>query len=52
MNILITGHEGFIGQNLGAYLQSKGHNVEGFEWNFPRLTPNGIIQFTSNLDSK
>ena len=38
MNILITGHEGFIGKNLGAYLQSKGHNVEGFEWK-PNIIP-------------
>ena len=38
MNILITGHEGFIGQNLGEYLQSKGHNVEGFEWK-PNIIP-------------
>ena len=30
--------EGFIGQNLGAYLQSKGHNVEGFEWK-PNIIP-------------
>jgi len=37
MKILITGHQGFIGQNLTVYLQSKGHEVEG--WNY---MPNSI----------
>lgn len=32
MNILVTGHRGFIGSNLFAKLQSLGHNVTGFEW--------------------
>jgi len=32
MNILITGHRGFIGKNLWLYFRSKGHNVQGWEW--------------------
>jgi len=32
MNILITGHRGFIGKNLWLYFKSKGYNVEGWEW--------------------
>mgnify|MGYP002632405744 CR=1 FL=1 len=32
MNILITGHKGFIGKNLWLYFRSKGHNVQGWEW--------------------
>lgn len=32
MRILVTGHEGFIGKNLASYLQYKGHDVEGWEW--------------------
>ena len=32
MNILITGHRGFIGKNLWLYFKSKGHDVEGWEW--------------------
>ena len=38
MNILITGTDGFIGKHLAAYLQHKGHNVEGFEWK-PNVIP-------------
>lgn len=33
MKILMTGHEGFIGKNMKPYLESKGHEVTGFEWN-------------------
>ena len=32
MKILVTGHEGFIGKNVAHYLQSQGHEVEGWEW--------------------
>jgi ADP-L-glycero-D-manno-heptose 6-epimerase len=32
MRILVTGHEGFIGKNVAQYLQSQGHEVEGWEW--------------------
>ncbi|OUT92796.1 MAG: hypothetical protein CBB96_05630 [Gammaproteobacteria bacterium TMED36] len=42
MNILITGHKGFIGQNMMTFLKSKGHDVTGFEYydnddHFPNL---------------
>ena len=33
MNILVTGHNGFIGRNLTAWLSAEGWNVEGWEWN-------------------
>ncbi len=39
MKFLITGHEGFIGRHLSAYLTHKGHDVEGFEW-MPNVMPN------------
>ena len=32
MNILVTGHWGFIGQNLVTHLEHAGHVVTGFEW--------------------
>ena len=32
MKILITGHEGFIGQNMAYYLQNKGHEITGYEY--------------------
>ena len=31
MKILITGHKGFIGQNLTLYLQNE-HELFGYEW--------------------
>ena len=37
-NILITGNEGFIGQNLMHYLALKGHHVRGH--NNPEVQPN------------
>ena len=32
MKILVTGHKGFIGSNIALYLQSQGHEVEGWEY--------------------
>ena len=32
MNILLTGHNGFIGQNLHQKLISLGHDVTGWDW--------------------
>lgn len=32
MNILVTGHNGFIGLNLYQTLLDMGHDVEGWEW--------------------
>lgn len=32
MKILVTGHKGFIGQNVAGYLASKGHQVTGYEY--------------------
>ena len=32
MKILVTGHKGFIGKNIAQYLQSQGHEVDGWEW--------------------
>lgn len=37
MRILVTGHQGFIGKNLCSYLQHKGHQVEGFEWQINKV---------------
>ena len=36
MKILITGHKGFIGQNMMSYLESK-HEVAGYEFNPEQL---------------
>ena len=43
MNILITGHKGFIGQNMMKFMKDKGHTVKGFEYydnneNYPDLS--------------
>ena len=38
MKILVTGHRGFIGSRISQYLMSKGHEVEGWEWQ-PGLIP-------------
>lgn len=41
MKILVTGHKGFIGQNLFQHLVRKGHTVEGYEYNmakFPHIS--------------
>lgn len=38
MKILVTGHQGFVGQNIIGYLQSRGHEVEGFEY-IPNIIP-------------
>lgn len=32
MNILLTGHRGFIGQNLHQKLVALGHDVDGWDW--------------------
>lgn len=44
MKILVTGHKGFIGSNIALYLQSQGHEVEGWEWQ------PGIIPSTEDYD--
>ena len=44
MKILVTGHEGFIGKNVAHYLQSQGHEVEGWEWQ------PGILPHTEGYD--
>lgn len=39
MNILVTGHRGFIGSHMFRTLQEYGHHVTGFDWGdaWPRL---------------
>jgi len=44
MRILVTGHKGFIGSNIALYLQSQGHEVEGWEWQ------PGVIPSTEDYD--
>jgi ADP-L-glycero-D-manno-heptose 6-epimerase len=38
MKILVTGSNGFIGQNLARYLTTQGHQVEGWEY-IPNTLP-------------
>ena len=38
MKILVTGHKGFIGANVAQYLQSQGHEVEGWDY-IPNAIP-------------
>lgn len=59
MKILVTGHRGFIGQNLVYYFLGKGHKVDGFDW-VPNMIPDvtkydwvihlGAISDTTELD--
>jgi ADP-L-glycero-D-manno-heptose 6-epimerase len=35
MNLLLTGHKGFIGSNYLTYLKDNGHNVDTYEWGEP-----------------
>ena len=44
MKILVTGNNGFIGKNISHYLQSKGHEVEGWEWQ------PGVLPSTEDFD--
>lgn len=39
MKILVTGHLGFIGSNMTSWLLSKGHEVEGYDYD-PKVFPN------------
>ena len=59
MRVLITGHKGFIGRNLGAYLQHKGHEVEGYDYienkvpdpqDYDRVVHLGAISSTTERD--
>jgi len=43
MKILVTGHQGFIGQNMVKYLAACGHTVEGYEYN--DLFPSSLTKF-------
>jgi len=38
MRILVTGYKGFIGANVAQYLQSQGHEVEGWDY-MPNAIP-------------
>lgn len=38
MKILVTGHKGFIGQNLTSYFMQQGYEVEGWEY-MPNTIP-------------
>lgn len=59
MKILITGHKGFIGQNLFKYLVNKGHTVEGYDYihnvlpdpsNYDQVIHLGAISSTTETD--
>ena len=59
MRVLITGHQGFIGRNLGPYLQHMGHEVEGYEYienkvpdpkDYDRVVHLGAISSTTERD--
>ena len=63
MKILVTGHRGFIGQNMFKSLQADGHTVFGWEFNDYPLTPDdwadlglvihlGAITSTTSLDTE
>lgn len=38
MKILVTGYKGFIGSNIAQYLQTQGHEVEGWDY-IPNAIP-------------
>ena len=59
MKILVTGHKGFIGQNLCIYLIERGYEVEGYEYienvlpdcsQYDRVVHLGAISSTTEKD--
>jgi ADP-L-glycero-D-manno-heptose 6-epimerase len=42
MKILVTGHKGFIGQNLTLDLVNEGHEVFTYEWGYPPPNVRGM----------
>jgi ADP-L-glycero-D-manno-heptose 6-epimerase len=46
MKVLVTGHRGFIGQNMVRYLTARGHEVESYEYD-----PNKTLPRVSGLDA-
>lgn len=46
MKILVTGHQGFIGQNMVKHLTACGHTVEGYEYG-----PDKTLPGVSGLDA-
>ena len=42
MKILVTGHQGFIGQNLSLDLVNQGHEVSTYEWGGPPPSVEGL----------
>jgi ADP-L-glycero-D-manno-heptose 6-epimerase len=46
MKVLVTGHHGFIGQNMMRHLTARGHEVEGYEYD-----PNKTLPRVSGLDA-
>ena len=46
MKILVTGYQGFIGQNLCCkYLAHRGHEVEGWEYMAKCSTPSTQVDY-------
>ena len=50
MKILVTGHQGFIGQNFVNSIIEK-HEVAGWEWNTEKL-PDVKVRFETIKGSK
>lgn len=44
MKILVTGHKGFIGQNMVKYLEERNHEVVGYEWGDGPYSLKGVDQ--------
>lgn len=42
MKVLVTGHKGFIGQNMVKHLEAKNIEWVGYEWGEPDYSLNGI----------
>lgn len=54
MNILLTGHRGFIGSHLLKALEEKGHNVSTYEWgdgNMPSVIEQDWVMHVGAISS-
>ena len=52
MKVLVTGHKGFIGQNMVKHLEAKNIEWVGYEWGEPDYSLNGIDRVIQEFSSR